>query len=171
MSWLHLQQNSPNSPACKEEHDSELKLLRGTFWELPKPGDTGFGWHLGVAHPATPTRLALPKCHQYCSAQHSNADYLGQGKASSDININQNKSACPSGALNLPPLAFSFHFRFYSHFAQPGFAQRYTTDPAPAALLWDQGQSQQTLWEASAGKTRSEALARQLQTSLIESPG
>lgn len=41
ISWLCLQQNIPHSPACKEEHDSELKLLRGTFWELPKPGDTG----------------------------------------------------------------------------------------------------------------------------------
>ena len=38
---LRLQQNSPSSPACKEEHDSELKLPQGTFWELPMPGDTG----------------------------------------------------------------------------------------------------------------------------------
>ena len=128
-----------------------------------------FGWCPVVAHPTTPTHLALLKCHQCWSAQCSSADYLGQGKASSDININQNKLACFSAALNLPPPAFNFHFCFCGLFAQPGFAQRYTPNPAPAAFLWNQGLSQQALSEVRAGK-RSEALARQLQTSLTESP-
>lgn len=91
----------------------------------------GFGWCPTDAHPTTPTHLVLLKCHQHCSVQHTSADYLEQGKASSDTNINQNKSACPSAALNMPLLAFECHFHFCSHFAQPLFAQRYTTNPAP----------------------------------------
>ena len=124
----------------------------------------------GILRSHTPPHLPAWHCRNVTgTAQRSSANYLGQGKASSDININQNKLACPSAALNLPPPAFSFHFHFCSHFAQPGFAQRYTTSPAPAAFLWYQGQSQQTLWEAFAGERRAEALAQQLQTSLIES--
>lgn len=101
------------------------------FGNFPSWVILSFGWCPADAHPTTPTHLVLPKCQQHCSVQHSSADYLGQGKASSDINIYQNKSACPSAALNLPALVFECHFHFCGFFAQPGFAQRYSTNPAP----------------------------------------
>lgn len=162
---------SPTPQRAKRSTTQSWNSSGEHFGNFPSRVILGFGWRPVVTHPATPTRLALPKCHWYCSAQCSSADYLGQGKASAYININihQHKSACPSAALNLPPPTFDFHFLFCGNFVQPGFAQRHSPNPAPAAFLWVGGQSQQTLWEVFAGERMSEALAQQLHTSLIES--